>query len=221
VSGLQRLADAFSVTTTSASSGSAASVLADQARRLVASDVIWRDLFQNASLTELKRQGIGDVTVPDSTFVLNPDLASSRAWVPVLQRIKGTSTGGVPGGLHGTGLVSVFALPKKQQLSPAPTENTVIATPELAFSVTVQDTGDSQEVQIPVTLTIQQSPKPIVKKLTIDQINPTEQKTLVFRNLGPVQFATKTTVKVEVQPVPGEKNISNNSAEYPVIFSLG
>jgi hypothetical protein len=43
----------------------------------------------------------------------------------------------------------------------------------------------------------------------------------VFQNLGQVQFATRTTVKVDVQPVPQEKNTSNNSASYPVIFSLG
>ena len=37
------------------------------------------------------------------------------------------------------------------------TENTVTATTDLGFAVTVEDTGDSQEVQIKVTLTIQQS----------------------------------------------------------------
>ena len=28
-------------------------------------------------------------------------------------------------------------------------------------------------------------------------------------------------MRVDVDPVPGETNTSNNSAEYPVIFSLG
>jgi hypothetical protein len=44
---------------------------------------------------------------------------------------------------------------------------------------------------------------------------------VTFRNLGQVQFATRTTVKVDVAPVPEEKNTANNSAQYPVIFSLG
>ena len=44
---------------------------------------------------------------------------------------------------------------------------------------------------------------------------------MTFRNLGQVQFATKTVLKVDVQPVPGERNTSNNSTDYPVIFSLG
>jgi hypothetical protein len=74
---------------------------------------------------------------------------------------------------------------------------------------------------VKVTLTIQQSPTPIVQTKTVDLINPGEQKTVVFRNLGQVQFATRTVVKVDVQPVPQEKNTANNSKQYPVIFSLG
>ena len=56
---------------------------------------------------------------------------------------------------------------------------------------------------------------------TVDVINPGESKTVTFTDLGQVAFATRTTVKVDVQPVEGEANADNNSAEYPVIFSLG
>ena len=34
-------------------------------------------------------------------------------------------------------------------------------------------------------------------------------------------FAPQTTVKVDVEPVAGEANTDNNSAQYTVIFSLG
>jgi CARDB len=132
---------------------------------------------------------------------------------PRLQRARSVA-------LHGTGLVVTKALPGGQELA-SDTENTVTAGADLGFAVTVEDTGDSQEVQVKVTLTIQQSPSPIVQTKTIDLINPGEEKTVTFHNLGPVQFATRTTVKVDVQPVPDEKNAANNSAAYPVIFSLG
>jgi hypothetical protein len=223
VSGLRGLADAFRKTAGQKASRAAAAgqLLAAQAERLVASDVVWDDLFFEPTKAELQRQGISGVVVPESRFLANPDLASARSMVPVWQRIHGATTGGTPGGLHGTGLVSVKALPQGQTLSPAPTENTVTASTDLAFQVTVQDTGDSQEVSIPVTLTIQRSPQNIVKKATIDLINPKETKTLTFRDLGQPPFGVKTTIKVEVQPVPGEKNTGNNSAEYPVVFSLG
>jgi hypothetical protein len=218
-SGLQGLGAAFAKAGTSSDVAGSGILLAQEAQRLVAGDVIWHDRFRQASIDELKRQGITGVSVPDSAFVTNPDFASPRAWVPIVQRLSGASTGG-SSGLHGTELLSVKALPSGQQLSTS-SENTVTATTDLGFQVTIDDSGDFQEVQIKVTLTIQQTPSPIVKTQTIQQINPKEQKSVFFRNLGQVQFATKTTVKVDVQPVPGEKNTSNNSAQYPVIFSLG
>jgi len=220
VSGLRGLADTFRRTAGSKDVAGGGVLLAEQAERLVTSDVVWDDLFKSASVLELKNQGVTGVAPPDSTFVPNPDFASSRFWVAILDRFHGVSTGGTTTGLHGTGLISVKALPSGQALDPQ-AENTVTARTDLGFAVTVEDTGDSQEVQVKVTLTIQQQPTPIVKTRTIDLINAGEQKTVTFHNLGQVQFATKTTVKVDIQPVPGEKNTSNNSAEYPVIFSLG
>ena len=196
--------------------------MSEQAQRLTASDIVWSDLFKARSEMELKNQGVTRVSVPDSTFVQSPDFPSPRYWEPIVQRLAGASTGngGQTGGLHGTGLFAVKALPSGKELNPD-VENTVTATTDLGFAVTVEDTGDSQEVQIKVTLTIQQQPTPIVKTQQIDLINPKEQKTVIFRNLGQVQFATKTTVKIDVAPVPGEANTANNSGEYPVIFSLG
>ena len=224
VSGLKGVADAFRTTAGQpvAQASQAGLLLATQAERLTASDVVWDDLFKDRAIQVLRQEGVGGVPVPDSNFLTNPDLASARSMVAVWQRIHGASsaTGTVAGGLHGTGLVSVKALPQGQTLS-ASTENTVTASTDLAFAVTVQDTGDSQEVSIPVTLTIQRSPQNIVKKTTIDLLNAGESKTVTFGSLGQPPFGVKTTIKVDVQPVPGEKNTGNNSAEYPVIFSLG
>ncbi len=222
VSGLSGLADAFkqAALTPKNVTGNAL-LLAGQAERLVSGDVVWDDLFKDPAVDELRRQGVTGVAVPDSNFVPNPDYASSRFWEAILERLQGAATsGGSTGGLHGTGIVTTKALPGNQELSES-TENTVTATTDLGFAVTVEDTGDSQEVQVKVTLTIQQSPTPIVQTKTIDLINPGEDKTVIFRNLGQVQFATRTVVKVDVQPVPQEKSTSNNSKQYPVIFSLG
>jgi hypothetical protein len=221
VSGLKGLADTFRRTAAGKNVENTGLLLSKQAQRLLASDVIWADLVKAPSVAELNRQGVGGVAVPDSTFVTSADFASPRYWIPIVQRLGGASTGGNASGvLHGTGLVSVQALPSGKALDPN-AENTVTATTDLGFAVTVEDTGDAQEVGIVVTLTIQQQPSPIVKTAKIDLINPGEQKKVVFHNLGQVQFATKTTVKVDVKPVQFEKNVKNNSASYPVIFSLG
>jgi hypothetical protein len=219
-SGMSRLQDAFRQTATSRDAAAAGNLLAAQMQRLVASDVIWDDLFRVPTVTELRSQEIGGVEVPDSRFLANADLATQRGMTPIWQRIRGAATGGTPTGRHGNGLISVKSLPGGTVLQ-RDSDNTVAATAELAFEVVVENSGESQEVQVPVRLTIQQSPSPIVKTQTIDLINAGERKTVVFRDLGQiVQFAQKTNVKVEVEPVRGERNTANNSASYSVIFTL-
>ena len=219
-SALQRLEDAFHKTATARNATTSGRLLAEQVRLLVASDVNWDFYFHDPTVLELKKQNVTDVNVPDSTMVANPDLASTQAMSNVWTRIHGAATGGNPGGNHGSALVSVTALPDNKQLDES-AENTITASTDLAFRVVVQDSGDFQEFNVQVTLTIQKSPTPIVKHRKIDIINAGEEKTLTFTNLGPPPFGVPTTVKVDVQPVPGEKTTTNNSKEYRVIFSLG
>ena len=225
VDGLAGLAEAFRRTQGSKDAPAAGALLASQAERLVASDVVWDDLFKDPAVSVLRDQDISGVEVPDSNFVQTPDLASTRSMVPIWERINGSAASGSTGGgtstgLHGTNIESVQVVPGDQTLS-ATTENTVEASTDLAFAVAVANSGDSQEVKIEVTLTIQQSPTPIVKKQTIDIINPDETKTVVFRDFPSVDFGERRIMRIDVDPVPEEKTTSNNSAEYPVIFSLG
>lgn len=220
VSGLRGLADAFESTADLKNAGEAGGQLADQARRLLASDVIWDDLFKDPSISELDRQGVRGVEVPDSNFLASPDIASARSMSAFWQRIRGAAVGGTTGGVHGTGLISTKVLPGGQELSTT-TQNTVEASTNLAFEVTVENQGNSQEVRLRVTFEMQKTPTSTVRTATIDLINPGEERTVTFRNLGQVPFAEPTVIKVGVQPVPQEKVITNNSAEYNVVFSLG
>ena len=225
VDGLAGLAEAFRRTQGSKDAAAAGALLASQAERLVASDVVWDDLFKEPGVSVLRAEEISGVEVPDSNFVQTPDLASTRSMVPIWERINGSAASGSGGGgtvtgLHGTNIESVKVVPGGQTLTTS-SENTVEASTDLAFAVAVANGGDSQEVKIVVTLTIQQSPTPIVKKQTIDIINPDETKTVVFRDFPSVDFGERRVMRIDVDPVPGEKTLSNNSAEYPVIFSLG
>jgi hypothetical protein len=223
VSGLEGLDRAFQQTAQIRNAGVAGRTLADQARRLLASDVVWDDLYKDPARAVLVDQGVRGVQVPDSNFLRNADLATPRLMTPIWQRLRGASTGGRPCSPRGTGIVSVKALPAGTDLS-TQTLNTVEASEQLGFAVTIEDTGCSQEVRIPVTLTIQKSPEPIVKTQTVGIINPGEQQTVTFRRIGQVPFATRTSIKIEVRPVAGpprETRTENNTAEYPVIFSLG
>jgi hypothetical protein len=222
VDGLAGLAAAFQRTQGSKDAAAAGALLASEAERMVASDVIWDDRFKDAAVEVLQQEKITGVNVPDSNFVQTPDLASTRSMVPIWERINGSAASGTgtTTGLHGTNIESVRVIPGGQVLS-ASTENTVEASTDLAFEVAIANSGDSQEVKIEVTLTIQQSPTPIVKKETIEIINPDETKKVVFRDFPSVDFGERRIMRVDVDPVPGETNTGNNSAEYPVIFSLG
>jgi hypothetical protein len=224
VNGLRGLADTFRRTAGSNKVATSSTLLASQAQRLITSDVVYRDLFRVPSVTELRAQGITGVPVPSSQFVVDaPNFGSPDYWTPVVNRLQGAATGGTTTpttGFHGTGLVKTVALPSNKELSTT-VENTVTAGTDLGFAVTVKDTGDSQEVGVKVTLTIQQVSPDVVATKTIDSINPGEEKTVTFNNLGKVDFVKPITIKVDIAPVPGEANRDNNSAEYRAILSLG
>jgi hypothetical protein len=218
VSGVDGLAQTFSDTAASKNNSNDAALLAGQADRLIASDVIWDDLFRAPAVSRMQADGVTGVSPPESTFI-SDDLVTAQSLSLVLQRIRGASTGGAVTGLHGTNIVSVKALPGGQTLTVG-SLNTVTTTIDLAFAVTVADSGNFQEVGIPVTLTIENGGSPIVKTLPIKLINPGKEVVVTFTNLGSVTFGTQTTMKVDVKPVKGEAVKTNNSASYPVIFSL-
>ncbi|MBV8080463.1 MAG: hypothetical protein JO186_08825 [Actinobacteria bacterium] len=219
VNGIDGLATTFERTANSKNTSSDATLLAEQADRLLASDVVWDDFFVSLTTQVMKNQGVTGVSPPES-HVATSDLVTPHSMALVLERLRGASTGGGKcSGLHGTNIVGVKALPAGSTLSTG-SLNTVTASTDLAFTVTVQDSGNFLEANIPVTLTIEKGSAPIAKTVSIQSINPGESKDVTFTGLGQVPFATQTTVKVDVKPVPCEANVSNNSAQYPVIFSL-
>jgi hypothetical protein len=217
LNGLDGLAQAFSQVQSTKEAAEAGQRLSIPAQRFVASDVVYADLFYEGSREVMNNEDVKGIPIPESKFVQNGDLASPTAWALIVERLTRSPSAG---GVHGNQIVNVIVQPGAQELSQTE-DNTVKASDRLSFQVLVKNSGESQETQVKVTLTIQQSPEPIRREQTIDLINPGETKTVVFRNLGPPSFGTRTTVKVNVEPVTGEKNTSNNTAEYPVIFTLG
>jgi hypothetical protein len=219
VVGLTGLRTAFQETADATDATEAGLQLAAQAARLQASDVVWADLFRAPAQVVLDDEGIEGVQVPSSEFITTDDLTTASALAAVWQRIQGASTGGTPSGLHGSGIAYVKALPSGQLLSTT-TETTIKVSTQLAFEVGVEDTGESQEVRIKVTFTIPKNPDPIVKTSTIPIIDPGETKAVTFQVGALVPFGEQIAIKVDVDPVEGETNTTNNSFEYPVIFTL-
>jgi len=221
VSGLRGFGDALHKTSlTKTDPDQAAQILSTQAQRLVASDVVWADLFKAPAVGVLQSEHITGIRVPGSTFLTTPDLASTATIKPIWQRLQGASTGGgACSGTHGNQLVSTKVLPAGTDLS-QDTLQTIKDSPGLSFEVSVLDSGSYQEVSVQVTLTIQKTPTPIIEMQTIPIIQSGETKTLTFKVKGQPPFGERTSVNVDVKPVPCEKNQANNTAQYPVVFSV-
>jgi len=219
--GLRGMNEAFQSTAQSSNANAAGAQLALQMQRFVASDVVWEDLFKEPTKNELDNLDITGVNVPSSVFLRNADIATVASMKSVWQRVHGAATGGESCSPRGTGIVSTKVLPS-QELS-TDTTNTIQLSTDLTLSVTTQNSGCAQEVGLKVRLTIQQSPRPIILQRTIDLVDPGDEATVEFDDLQSrsPQLDQRTSLTVEVDPVPGETNRDNNEESYPVQFSIG
>ena len=220
--GLAALSDTLARAGVKAKDASAtADALAAQGDVLRASDVVWERLYKVPATDELKRQGVTNVVIPPSQFVTNAELVSSRSFTVVLSRLSGASTGGAPSGLHGDTLVGVHVSPQGIDLSSG-TASTIRVSTDLAFVVTIENSGDFPELNVAVTLKIESGNTKITRTEHVAAIQPTEQATVKFTNydLPPDAYANRATITVTVNKVPGETRLDNNTASYPVFFTL-
>ena len=98
-----------------------------------------------------------------------PGVRQPAFWEPVFERVNGDHDRAAPrrAGCSARGSSATQALPKGHGCSTETQLNIVTAGTDLGFAVTVENTGDIQEVQVKVTITIQQQPSPIVATQTI------------------------------------------------------
>ncbi len=178
------------------------------------------------SKKELASRGVHGVAVPDSNFLKDSNLVSIAQLRPVWKRIQGSTAGISKNVRRGDGIEGTVWLPGNSTC-PAPCAldpnkvNVVTASPQLAFRVSVKNSGQVQEVQVPVTLTIKRTQGAnIVKQQTITSISPGTTVKLTFPVPETVPIGPQTTVTAEVKPVENEANTDNNSVDYPVAFSL-
>ena len=221
--GLAGLANAFA-TGGSKDASQVAALLAKQARVLSASDLVWADLFRLPATETLRRQGVQGVIAPPSQIVTNPEVISAHSFGEVYSRLHATTPSGKVTGLHGSVLQSTEAVSGgKTQALTVSSPTTVDVAADLAFKITFQNGGDFLERNVPVTLRVSVFGKSVVNKTQkVLSIDKGETKTVSFTNLQlPASaFGSNATVTVSIGKVPGEKKVDNNTASYPVFFSL-
>jgi hypothetical protein len=219
--GLTGLSDTLAQATKSQSATTAA--LTNEGQLLTASDVVWEQLYASPATQQLHDQSVTGVVIPSSHFLTNSDFVSARSFTILLKRFGGASTGGTPSGKHGDALISVRALPQGIDLSTS-TATPIKVTSTLAFVATVENSGNFQEPNVVVHLTINAGGKPIKKQEKIPLILPAQRQTVTFTGLSSelptTAYGNQSTIKVDVAPVAGEIYTVNNSATYTVLFTL-
>jgi hypothetical protein len=198
--------------------------LANAGQLLTASDVVWEQLYRLPATQQLTDLGVTGVVIPASRFLSNSDFVSARSFSVLLgTTFGGASTGGTPSGKHGDALISVRALPQGVDLSTS-TATPIKVTSSLALVVTVENSGNFQEPNVVVNLTINAGGKPIKKQEKIPLILPAQRQTVNFSGISSelptTAYGNPSTIKVEVAPVAGEIFTTNNSATYTVLFTL-
>jgi hypothetical protein len=219
--GLTGLADALAGAGSS-STATVADALAGQAQLLSASDIVWAELFRLPATETLTRLGVRGVIAPPSQFVSNPEVISSQSFGRLYTRLKSTNSSGHVTGLHGTELLGVEAVSGGTTKTLSPSTPTTVDVANLIFKVTFEDSGNFQEVSVRVTLTVSAAGQVVVRKTqVVPSIVPQGRQTVSFGKLNlPTQAYGTATVRVAIAKVPGETDLTNNKAAYPVFFSL-
>ena len=204
--------------------------LSEQAYRLLASDVVWDDLFLKPAGDRAQRGGRrrGDrarVALPRRP---RPDRDAHARWRSSLTRI----IAGAPDARDAAAACTARTSSRSRRSRTAPAGS---PGPEPGTLNTVDDEleprlpgDDPRRRGLPggadpgqLTIGRPQSPgRPDHEDGDGAADRPGRRRLGRLRRPRPVPFASQTTVTVDVARVPGETNIANNSAQYNVIFSL-
>ena len=184
------------------------------------------DIVYNQRVAPLIKDALDENGVSGQTVATTKSLPSLEWLSPavVCDRIGGqgcggtgsAGTGGVAPGLHGHGIVSVSV--GGVTLQPGQVVNRVpAATP--TFRVTIANQGDSNERNVPITVTVRGGPKPITVRRNA-AATTSKQNATVDIPLGQTPpTGQAVTVEVVAGKVPGEKNTENNRQSYTVLFT--
>jgi hypothetical protein len=204
-----------------ADTDAAAARIAAAMQQFLASDVIYNQRVLPDLKSETAKQGLLDqVSFQQSRFLLDLGWLSPTTVADRMSRIRsGTgSSGTVAPGLHGTGLGPVTVKPGGETLNPGAAAQLKVS-PNTTFDVQVMNQGENDEKQVRVRLTMTGAGKPIVVTQTIPSITAGETATASIPLAATPPTGLPVTIKVEALAVPGEKNTTNNQAEFSAVFT--
>ena len=198
--------------------------IAGQMQSFLASDVAYETRVVPFITNALDSNEIGGQTIARSRFMpsldwLQPEIVAEQLGQQLSAgagRDRNEPTGP---GLHGTNIDSV-AYGDVTLQPDAPNQLTYSA--DNTFAVNFTNGGENDEFDVRVTVRIaSDSGDPITLNDTIDQIAPQASATANLALEDPPPLGAAVTIRVRIQPVPGEEKTDNNEAEYQAIFGEG
>jgi hypothetical protein len=181
---------------------------------LLASDVLDSQRVVPLIQQTLAEHGVKGLTTTPSQLLpnigwLEPTTVASRLTGTSAQSSTSTS------GTHGSSLTGVSV--GSTTLAAEPTLNHLSGGGSPTFTVSVEDSGESPQSNVKVTVTVTAGGKPYKSSAPIETLEPgkTAQAQVSLTGI-PTGVASK--VEVEVEAVPGETNTENNKASYLAIF---
>lgn len=188
----------------------ATAVIARQMQKLLAADVTYESVTRPEINGKLEDNGVEGHEVPKSTFV-----PGGIKWLDdgevtkALGNVTGATVGSPAPGTHGLGLVAV-RIGENELVPEVPNSVVVEGTPEV--EVEVENQGESTENGVTVVVTA--NGHETTQEIPALEVGVAESAVVP---LTPAPEG-KTTLEVEVEPVPGEEFTTNNEATYTVDF---
>jgi hypothetical protein len=215
----ERLPAALS--TDSATAVPAVRAIAGEIQAFVAANVVYNRRGAALIKQVLDDHDIGGQT-QNATFVQNfgwlqPSTVARRINSQAGRGAGDAGTSEPAPGLHGHGLLAVSV---GDQALAAGQANRITVSGRPTFNVKIANQGDNPETDVRVRVRITGDGDPISVQKVIDQTMPKTETTVAIP-LTQAPPSGAVTITVEVLPVPGEKNTSNNSASYPALFTRG
>jgi hypothetical protein len=185
----------------------------------LASDVLYRQAREEINAV-LQDHGIGE-DVPESQFF--PEATGGgpdTTWLEtttVTEKLAGISGAGgdQTGGLHGLGVSAVLI---GDTALAADTTNTVALGGATEVEVQIDNQGDSEESDIPVTVSFDGGDEPIEGEATLDKIAPGETQSVTVPLDPAPSKGTTGTLDVLVEPLPEEQVAENNEFTAEISF---
>ncbi len=183
----------------------------------LASDVIYSQRVAPLIQQTLTAHGIEGLITSPSRFVPNLgwlEPASTLARITGQASSSSSSTGLAPG-THGSALLGVSV--GASALQPEPALNHISGGSNPTFTAIVEDSGENQETDVKVQVTVTAAGKQYKASHVINQAQPGSKYNVEVTVVG-VPQGVAAKVEAYVEPVPGETDLENNKSTYLAIF---